>query len=112
MTQQAIISREEQICIFFQKSGCLIFEKLGLLCVAADTKSWSLASRKAANLLQHEAGEDDVDLYGGIAALGCVNGHLFLSSATKSRSIFQIKQPLFWKKRQICTSLDEKNPVE
>ena len=41
---------------------------MGLLCVAADTKSWSLASRKAANLLQHEAGEDDVDLYGGIAA--------------------------------------------
>ena len=43
---------------------------LGTPGIYTDTKSWSLASRKAANLLQHEAGEDDVDLYGGIACLG------------------------------------------
>ena len=59
--------RDAQICLF-SKKVVVWFEKLGLLCVAADTKSWSLASRKAANLLQYEAGEDDVDLYGGIAA--------------------------------------------
>ena len=35
-----------------------------------------------ANLLPHDAGEDDVDLYGGIAALGLANVHLFVSVAT------------------------------
>ena len=73
-TRAAHSHREGEFCLFFQKS-----EKLGLLCVAADTKSWSLASRKAANLLQHEAGEDDVDLYGGIAALRSANDQLFVS---------------------------------
>ena len=59
------------------------FVEIWRLSVAADTKRWSFAGPKAANLLPHDAGEDDVDLYGGIAALGFVNGHLFLSSATK-----------------------------
>ena len=64
-------SGDGQFCLFFQKKGLfhlgthksvffskkvvVWFAKLGLLCVAADTKSWSLASRKAANLLQHES---------------------------------------------------------
>ena len=34
--------------VFFSKKVVAWFEKLGLLCVAADTKSWSLASRNAA----------------------------------------------------------------
>ena len=38
--------------------------------VAADTKRWSFAGPKAANLLPHDAGEDGVDLYGGIATSG------------------------------------------
>ena len=36
---------------------------------------WSFASPEAANLLPHDAGEDDVDLYGGIAAFGLANVH-------------------------------------
>ena len=79
------------------------FAKLGLLCVAADTKNWSLASRKAAILLQHEAGEDDVDPYGGIAALGFVNGHLFLSFATKICPNFSNQTTTFLeKKTDLC----------
>ena len=74
------------------------FEKLGLLCVAADTKSWSLASRKAANLLQHEAGEDDVDLYGGIAALRLANDQLFVSAATQRSPNFSNQTTTFLEK--------------
>ena len=82
---------------------------MGLLCVAADTKSWSLASRKAANLLQHEAGEDDVDLYGGIAALGFVNGHLFLSSTTKNSPNFSNQTTTFLeKKTDFCVPTRDK----
>ena len=76
------------------------FQKMGLLLVAADTKSWSLTSRKAANLLQHEAGEDDVDLYGGIAVWGFVNGHLFLSSAIKICPNFSNQTTTFLEKKR------------
>ena len=69
---------------------------MGLLCVAADTKSWSLASRKAANLLQYEAGEDDVDLYGGIAASGLANYHTFVSPATQRSPNFSNQTTTFF----------------
>ena len=78
---------------------------MGLLCVAADTKSWSFASHKATNLLQHEAGEDDVDLYGGIAALGLANDHLFVSAATESRQIITHRTTTFLGKHTKCPSL-------
>ena len=73
----------------------MVVEKLRLLCVASDTKSWSLASRKAANLLQHEAGEDDVDLYGGIAALRLANDQLFVSAVTQRSPNFSNQTTTF-----------------
>ena len=81
-----------------------------------------MTNPKAANLLQHEAGEDDVDLYGGIAVLGFVNGHLFLSSATKicpnfsnqTTTFLEKKTDLFlptyksWKKvGEVCVAMEE-----
>ena len=85
--------------VFFSKKVVVWFEKLGLLCVAADTKSWSLASRKAANLLQPEAGEDDVDLYGGIAALRLANDQLFVSAATRRSPNFSNQTTTFLEKK-------------
>ena len=51
----------------------------GKFCVSGDKKSDLCAPRKAANLFQHEAGEDNADLYRGIAALRLANDQLFVS---------------------------------
>ncbi len=66
---------------------------------AADAKRWSFAGPKAANLLPHDAGEDDVDLYGGIAALGLANDHLFVPFATQRRPNFSNQTTTFLEKK-------------
>ena len=85
--------------VFFSKKVVVWFEKLGRLCVAKGTKRWSFASPKAANPLPYDACEDHADLYGGIAALGFVNGHLFLSSATKICPNFSNQTTTFLEKK-------------
>ena len=93
------------------------FVEIWRLSVAADTKRWSFAGPKAANLLPHDAGEDDVDLYGGIAALGLANVHLFVSVATGRSPNFShqittfLRKHLYFspsRKRRVSVSKDTK----
>ena len=77
--------------VTFSKKVVVWSEKLGLLCVAADTKSWSLASHNAA------IPSSPASCCSRFAAL----------RQHKGAPILQTKQPLFWKKRQICASLGE-----
>ena len=71
---------------------------MGFICSAGDTKSWSFASREAANLLQNQAGEDDVHLYGGIAARRLANDQLFVSNLTKTSPNFSNQTTTFFPK--------------
>ena len=85
--------------VSFSKKVVVWFEKLGQIFVAEDRKRWPLTNPKAANLLQHEAGEDDVDLYGGIAALRLANDQLFVSAATQRSPNFSNQTTTFLEKK-------------
>ena len=91
--------------------------KFGKFSGAADTKRCSFAGPKAANLLPHDAGEDAVDPYGGIAALRLANVHLFGSVATGRRRFFShqittfLRQQLYFspsRKTRLFVSKDTK----
>ena len=87
------------------------FVEIWRLSVAADTKRWSFAGTKAANLLPHDAGEDDVDLYGRIAALGLANVHLFVSVATGRSPNFSHQITTFLRKHDLYFSPSRKRRV-
>ena len=53
------------------------------------------ASPEAANLLPRNTREDDVDLYGGIPALGLANDQLFVSAATETSPNFSNQTTTF-----------------
>ena len=72
---------------------------MGQIFVAEDKKRWPLTNPKTANLLQHEAGEDDVDLYGGIAAFRLANDQLFVSAATQRSPNFSNQTTTFLEKK-------------
>ena len=81
------------------------FVKIWRFCVAEEKKKGSFGSRKAANLLPRNAGDDNVDLYGGIAALGLANDHFFVSAARQTRQIFTNRTTTFLGKHAKCPSL-------
>ena len=74
------------------------FAEIRQLSGATDTKRCSFAGPKAANLLPHDAGEDAVDPYGRIAALGLANVHLFGSVATGRNPFFPHQNNHFFAK--------------
>ena len=83
------------------------FAEIRQLSGATDTKRCSFAGPKAANLLPHDAGEDAVDPYGRIAALGLANVHFFGSVATGRRPFFSHQITTFLRK-QLCFSPSRK----
>ena len=51
------------------------------------------------SILPHDTGEDDVDFYGEIAALGLYNDQPFVSAATQRNSSFLDQTTTFFGKR-------------
>ena len=65
---------------------------------STDTKSWSLASRNAAIPPQRSTSSSPASCCSRFTALGFVNGHLFLSSATKICPNFSNQTTMFLEK--------------
>ena len=93
----SVSSREAQICILFQKSGCLTWKNRAHFC-AGDEKRWPLTNSKAANLLQHGTGRNDDDIYRGIAVLRRQNNQPFVPSATQRSPTFSQETTTFSEK--------------
>ena len=82
----------------FAEKVAVRFAEIWQLSGATDTTRWSFAGPKAANLLPRDAGEDDVDLYGGFAALRLANDQLFVSAATQRSPNFSNQTTAFFEK--------------
>ena len=76
-------SRDAQICIFLQKSGCLIWKIGAPLCCRRHEKLVIDKSQGCNSSVEINGVTSPASCWNRFAALWLVNGHLFLSSATK-----------------------------